>query len=717
MTVAEGSAQITYVGSPPTVAFPFPYLVYDESHLEVYHDGVLQASGFTVSGVGTASVTVTYSTAPAAGVEILIRRIVPLSQLSDYVENDPAAANTVETDYDLNVMRVQQLNTKFPAVLRAPDGEVIGDMVLAAKASRANKYFMFDANGLPSYVSANEDSGTLVTTSLGTTSRALATRFDDVVNVKDYGATGDGVTDDTAAIQSAIAADTAVYFPEGTYIISSAIFASAAVTNLHLFGHGSATIKQVTAGTRGLDLRASQVTVEGLNIEGPTSGSSFVANEQGVFIFGLVGAKLEDCHVRNCRIYNWGNDGVYMAHCRESSVRFCNIERIGKHGVVSVSGISIDVSHNIIRNITPGNGGSAPRLNAYGIAFSRNEDTLANSPQSVACTAAYNLIDSVPTWVGLDTHGGVQTSFIGNIVRNVCFGAYIGVSDDDMGDDVPATEVTMIGNTLVSNTAASGDPLGTGIVITVNGTGPYSNGTGFIVANNILKTFGREDGDAVWTHGGIYVTGANGVVIADNYLINTNYIGVELEGAQTATMVLGNLFQNMIETNSKDTAISVEGTSIRGVIDNNVLTQSAAGTPVMLELAAPDANYGMYVGSQNAIFGTVDLADATTRGRVVDGGLIRQVQAWCTFDGTDTGTNAPGDGYNVTSITRNGMGDYTVNFTNAFDAATYAANVICSTGYAEMVSKAGGTFRFVTLDNDDSSIDPGTIDVTITGRG
>ena len=46
-------------------------------------------------------------------------------------------------------------------------------------------------------------------------------------------------------------------------------------------------------------------------------------------------------------------------------------------------------------------------------------------------------------------------------------------------------------------------------------------------------------------------------------------------------------------------------------------------------------------------------------------------KAWCKFDGTLTGTNAPTAGYNVTSVTRDSTGNYTVNLTTAFSSADY----------------------------------------------
>ena len=65
-------------------------------------------------------------------------------------------------------------------------------------------------------------------------------------------------------------------------------------------------------------------------------------------------------------------------------------------------------------------------------------------------------------------------------------------------------------------------------------------------------------------------------------------------------------------------------------------------------------------------------------------------KAWVSFNGT--GTVAIRDSFNVTSITDNGTGDYTVNFTNAMASADYAlAGAAGNTSYVSFCLYQGVT--------------------------
>jgi hypothetical protein len=78
----------------------------------------------------------------------------------------------------------------------------------------------------------------------------------DYINVKDYGAKGDGTTDDTTAIQAAIAAmwtsgnGRQLYFPKGTYIVSAKLDLSGK-QGFRLVGDGPYATKLKWAGCRG----------------------------------------------------------------------------------------------------------------------------------------------------------------------------------------------------------------------------------------------------------------------------------------------------------------------------------------------------------------------------------------------------------------------------------------------------------------------------------
>jgi hypothetical protein len=79
-------------------------------------------------------------------------------------------------------------------------------------------------------------------------------------------------------------------------------------------------------------------------------------------------------------------------------------------------------------------------------------------------------------------------------------------------------------------------------------------------------------------------------------------------------------------------------------------------------------------------------------------------KAWVRFNGT--GTPAVNASYNVTSITDNGVGDYTINFTTAFSGATgYAAAFAMSNEASnvdnniKITTMATGSLRVLTWEN------------------
>ncbi len=102
----------------------------------------------------------------------------------------------------------------------------------------------------------------------GATARTAQAKMRDIVCVKDFGAVGDGVTDDSAAFAAARAAASGkrIYAPAGTYKISQALTGS---TDFILEGDGPSTIIDfsgtVTGGSYAIDATGTATQIEELN--------------------------------------------------------------------------------------------------------------------------------------------------------------------------------------------------------------------------------------------------------------------------------------------------------------------------------------------------------------------------------------------------------------------------------------------------------------------
>ena len=100
---------------------------------------------------------------------------------------------------------------------------------------------------------------------------------------------------------------------------------------------------------------------------------------------------------------------------------------------------------------------------------------------------------------------------------------------------------------------------------------------------------------------------------------------------------------------------------------------------------------------------TVNITNGTDS-ITVEGAVKGSAKAWVNFNGT--GTVAIRASYNVSSITDNGVGDYTVNFTTAMVDANYSPSIFCSYSNDSLPStnnrtpgnciKASSSFRLTT---------------------
>jgi hypothetical protein len=131
-------------------------------------------------------------------------------------------------------------------------------------------------------------------------------------NVKDYGAVGNGTTNDITAIQAAVTAATSaggatVYFPPGQYVVNTAIVPA---NNIAFIGAGSAVcgFNSTLSGTYTKLNPLTRFSISHLTIDGVNQGNVFNVGTKGVFGAYLSECTFEDLVIQNCVATGLGID-------------------------------------------------------------------------------------------------------------------------------------------------------------------------------------------------------------------------------------------------------------------------------------------------------------------------------------------------------------------------------------------------------------------------
>lgn len=261
--------RVVYEGDGSQKDFPFSFVVFKDSDITVSRsidenrDETVATTEYSVELSDDGTGTVHFVEAPAEGIRIAILSAVPETQpmkLTTYDGFDPEVLND---SADRIVALIQQLLEKvqravilsptdpmsantlrdrlFQAAKEALESAQSAEEALAAcvQIRQLIEQYSWDiphivdslrdvenyphdglfwVGGFGKVLPGQDISNRYVKANGSTTQRTLGERFSDVVNVRDFGAVGDGQHDDTEAIQAAIASNCSViFFPEGVY--------------------------------------------------------------------------------------------------------------------------------------------------------------------------------------------------------------------------------------------------------------------------------------------------------------------------------------------------------------------------------------------------------------------------------------------------------------------------------------------------------------------
>ena len=576
----------------------------------------------------------------------------------------------------------------------------------------------------------------------------LGARFADFVNVKDFGAVGDGVTDDTAAIQAAAskAEGKSLYIPSGRYLLSSA--SVLLPSNVHVFGDGpdSCLIQPNYYSYSGSWDRASavdwnvfqmqpgteNVLIEKLGLRGPFYSEDYSTNpvqnfpySNGILCRGrdyqdrkslVLEGESRNIRIENVSIEGFAEDGIQIDNVTDGWVTNCEIKRCGRGGVRVYGGLRVYVAFNSISYLSPGD-----KLNGtnrmYGVTFTRvYKAPLSDFRPSQYCSAAFNKVSNSPYWKGLDTHGGINIDFSFNQIEE----CHIGIGVDKGGFSeahgfAPPRNIKIVGNTIIRtlpDDPNEGDGpsnpqyayASAGISALAHNSTDDHIGKNIVVANNYLYGWGEDI--------------RFGAIVYSNW-VNVSHVGNVIKNSRRDAICLmnvveGNFSGDIIDDVRRSSfgvqnGVDCASTTINGVVSGMTFINRQSTDLTAVSLAQPAAGYSFRVGL-DLKFLKKGSGNITKVGRAfVEDGLwsMRNFAAGYVLN---SGVVSAGKG--IASVTKTGTGAYEITTEESATAASSlwpsvtpvtATSLLIAQAYSTATNKVSVTVKNRDGDSTDSS--------------
>jgi polygalacturonase len=283
-------------------------------------------------------------------------------------------------------------------------------------------------------------------------------RQDLVISVKDYGAEGDGVADDTASIQRAMQSNSLIFFPSGNYLVSKTIELQN-LQNVHIWATG-ATLTNTTLTNHCFHLDQCEfVTIDGGRYT--RSGTPTASWPTDRHCFFLTDCK--DVVVQNIFIDGSPGMGISINNGLNIKVLDNTIKNTTRDGVYSHYAVNVLYSGNYLENIAD----DALSMHDYGFNAGKQAIVMLGYPQAGNSMIINNKIKNAMR--GIASIGLQALTITGNVIEHVvnCGIEVFNTAESFEGPDTHVQDVIISNNLISYACLKKSKSLGKCLVITI----------------------------------------------------------------------------------------------------------------------------------------------------------------------------------------------------------------------------------------------------------